>query len=85
MMALPTNCANPLCREVAIKPIHCSSRKVAIDAVDGPPVFAHHVVYRCAQCGNTWAVHGYSSEDSLWTARHAGSEPVGATTNGRGW
>lgn len=65
-ISVPTNCTSPDCREASIRPIHRSSRKVAIDAVDGPAVFALHVTYRCTLCGHTWAVQGYSGEDAAW-------------------
>jgi hypothetical protein len=61
-LAMPLVCANPLCGDVAFKPIHCATQKVAIDAVEGPPVYSHHVTYRCSSCGHTWATQGYSSE-----------------------
>lgn len=38
---VPTNCSNKECCAPAIKLIHHSWQKVAIDAVDGAPVFAH--------------------------------------------
>ena len=61
-ISVPTKCANPKCGMPSFKMIHHSSQKVEIDAVDGAPVFAHLVTYRCSQCGNTWAVRGYSPE-----------------------
>jgi len=60
-VSVPEHCANPECREPSIRPIHQSSQAVAIDAVDGPPVLAHHIIYRCSQCGHTWGVRGHSA------------------------
>lgn len=57
---VPTNCSNKECCAPAIKLIHHSWQKVAIDAVDGAPVFAHLVTYRCSQCGHTWGLRGYA-------------------------
>ena len=84
-MAVPTKCASPACRESTIKPIHCSTQKVAIDAVDGPAVFAHLVTYRCGRCGHTWAVQGYSSDVSRWPVSESGGEPVGIRSSIRAW
>jgi len=84
-MAVPTNCANPECREPAIKPIHRSSQSVAIDAVDGAPVFAHYVTYRCSQCGHTWAVQGYSLENTAWQSNGDGAAARDDTKSSRGW
>lgn len=66
---VPTNCANPQCREPSVKPIHCASQEVAIDAIDGPSVFSHFITYRCSECGHTWAAQGYSAEEHVWPAR----------------
>jgi hypothetical protein len=81
----PTHCANPECREPTIKPIHRSSRKVAIDAVDGPPVYSQHITYRCVQCGHTWAVQGYSAEDFSAPARSDDGMAKENRTSSRGW
>ncbi len=65
---VPTSCSNKECGAPSIKLIHHSWQKVAIDAVDGAPVFAHLVTYRCSQCGNTWGLRGYAPierEDAL--------------------
>jgi predicted RNA-binding Zn-ribbon protein involved in translation (DUF1610 family) len=61
-LSIPTQCTNPECGQSAIRQIHSASESVAIDAFDGPPVFAQHVTYRCSQCGHTWAVRGYTSD-----------------------
>ncbi|MEO5988555.1 MAG: hypothetical protein ABIU54_12200, partial [Candidatus Eisenbacteria bacterium] len=74
-ISVPTNCTSPECREPAIRPIHRSSRKVEIDAVDGPPVYALHVTYRCTLCGHTWAVQGYTAEDMGWQTKSERSVP----------
>lgn len=83
--SLPTNCANPECREPSIRPIHCSSRKVAIDATDGPPVFSQFITYRCSQCGHTWAVQRHSAQESVWSARDQDVATRGAAASKRGW
>lgn len=81
---MPTNCANPECREPSIKPIHSSSRMVAIAAVDGPPVFSHFITYRCSQCGHTWAAQSYSAEEIVWPARDQEVATRGTPTSRRG-
>ena len=83
MMPLPTHCANPICRGPEIKPIHCSSQSIAIDAVDGPPVFAQLVTYRCAQCGHTWAIQGYSCGAASWPTKERSSEGIGSRYSSR--
>lgn len=85
MMSIPTYCANPLCGETAIKPIHWSSQRTAIDAVDGPQLFAHQIVYRCSQCGNTWAIHGNSSTDYLVPGQHSAKTTAGSGPSSRVW
>lgn len=83
-ICVPTKCANPECRKPTIKPIHRSSRPVAIDAVDGAPVLSHHITYRCQDCGHTWAVRGYTSDENLGLVD--GTESSNPTrTNSRGW
>jgi hypothetical protein len=64
-IALPTRCANPDCRAADFRPIHRFSRAVAIDPVNGPPVFAHHITFRCASCGQTWAVQGDATRGEI--------------------
>ena len=82
---VPVNCANPDCHEPAIKAIHCSSRSVAIDAVDGAGVFARHITYRCSQCGHTWALQGYSSVDSGWPPVDERPATGSSRSEDRGW
>ena len=82
---VPTNCANPECRERSIKPIHHSSEKVAIDAVDGPQVFSHLITYRCTQCGNTWGVRGYSGDAAEGSAGHGAAAMQKLLVSRRGW
>jgi hypothetical protein len=64
-ISVPMTCANAECREPTVRLIHCSSQKVAIDAVDGAPVFSHFITYRCPRCGHTWAEQRYSSQADI--------------------
>ena len=84
-ISMPTNCANPECRQPSIKPIHCSSQRVAIDAVDGPQVFAHLITFRCLQCGHTWGTRRYSADASILPSRANGFATLQAETSNRGW
>jgi hypothetical protein len=60
--SVPKHCTNPACHEPTIKAIHRTSRRAAIDAVDGAGVYAELVTYRCTKCGHTWGVSGYATE-----------------------
>lgn len=84
-IVVPVNCTNPVCRETAIRPIHRSSRVVANNAALGPPVFSHHNIYRCSQCGHTWAVQGYSAEENVWPMMEDGVATTVTRTFSRGW
>ncbi len=84
-ISVPTNCTSPECRQPSIKPIHRSSRKVAIDAIDGPPVFALHVTYRCTRCGHTWAVQGYAAQDAGWQSSNDRAAVRDLQLSCRGW
>ena len=81
----PTNCANPDCGGPAIRSIHHSAQAIAIDAVDGPPVFAHHMTYRCSQCGHTWAIQGYSADANGWLAKEPDGAMKASQTMSGGW
>lgn len=82
---VPKNCSSRDCRDTAIEPIHTASRRLDIDTVDGRPVFAHHVTYRCIECGHTWAVQGTSTMDlhPILYGAEAAPEPQHGYT--RGW
>ena len=84
-ISLPTGCTNPKCRGPSIKPIHCLSRPIAIDAIDGPPVFTHFITLRCTECGQTWAIRGYSADENAWNAIGEHAVTAEAPTDGRGW
>jgi hypothetical protein len=84
-ISIPTQCANPECRKTAIRQIHSSSEPVAIDAFDGPAVLAQQVTYRCAECGHTWAVRGFASDQASLPPRAAGGVVRRPLTNSRGW
>jgi hypothetical protein len=84
-ISVPTHCANPKCGQPTIRPIHVSSQKYAIDAVDGEGVFIHHITYRCKQCGHTWAVQGYSPHENLEPARIQKVAATGNQLSSRGW
>jgi hypothetical protein len=82
---VPERCANSECRDRNIEPIHRSSQPVASAVVDGPPSYHHHTTYRCAQCGHTWAVQGYSTLDNTWPAKNDGDPRSGTSTSRRTW
>ena len=84
-LSTPSKCTNPRCLDTAIKPIHHFSQSVAIDAVDGPPVFSHHVTYRCQQCGHTWAVQGYTSQRYLDITRSYQAVDSTSKSASRAW
>lgn len=85
-ISVPMNCANPECRGLSFRPIHRSSQPVAIDAIDGAPVFAHLVTYRCTNCGHTWGVRGYSPEAEFAPPRGQAELATKATVmSSRGW
>jgi hypothetical protein len=65
-ISVPTSCTNPECLEPSVRAIHCSSQKVAIDAVDTASVYSHFITYRCSRCGHTWAAQQYSSRANIW-------------------
>jgi transposase-like protein len=84
-LSIPTQCANPECRRTVIREIHSYSEPVAIDAFDGPAVMARQATYRCAECGHTWAVRGYTSDRGSLPARAEGGTVRRPLTNRRGW
>jgi hypothetical protein len=69
---VPVACTNPECQEPSVRLIHCSSQKIAIDAVDGAPVFSHFITYRCPRCGHTWAEQRYSSQADVRPTKNQG-------------
>ena len=86
-IALPKCCSNPLCRGRDFKAIHRFARAVAINAVNGPSVFAHHITYRCDECGQTWAVQGEATrcESEGSPGLMARESAYASVTMSRGW
>jgi hypothetical protein len=82
-VSVPVCCTNRECREPTVRAIHCSSQKVAIDAVDGPPVYSHFITYRCSRCGHTWAAQTYSSHADPWPAKGQGVTTTESETTSR--
>jgi len=82
---VPRNCASRDCGGSLIESIHTASRRLDLHTPDGLPVFAHHITYRCAQCSNTWAVQGTSSQDLQPGFTPAGAAPESRHGSMRGW